>query len=321
MNKLKENIFAIGVGGACLGLLVLGYVLIFMPLTTLGQKQAELDTKLKDLKALNDSKKTLFVPTPDYAKELARKQEADEAALKEGEQFYADRTKPFQLFFDDAATPSDSATFVSRYQTEIDKLVTAYREKFKIAAAAGQNPDDLVPKVSKMDLAVADETKMAAAMKEFWIIQDVLNACMELDLGGLQSVDFPGRSAVEKNPHPYYATIIAEIQIDLSFSKKENLLTKILESKRVPFVIDSIVMRKKPEDVAKYQGLELVKVFKQGENPKAKPFEELVPEPNVSVTIRLLGFDWKGIPAPKEEEKKESEDKKDGKKDGKKQPK
>lgn len=310
MNKLKENIFGIAVGGACLGLLVLGYFLVFMPLTTLGQKQAELDLKLKDLKTLNDAKKTQFVPTIGYARELKQRQETDDAALKEGAQYYADRTKPFQVFFGDAAAAPDSATFFAQYQTEIDKLVAAYREKFQIAAAAGQNPEDLAPKVSKMDLAGADEAKMAAAMKEFWIIQEVMNACVELELGGLQSIDFPGRTTVDKYPHPYYAAVAAEVQIDLPFSKKENFLTRVLESKRVPFVIESIVMRKKPEDLARYQGLELVKDFKQGDNPKAKAFDELVPEPNVSVTARLLGFDWKGIPEQVETPKDEDPPKK-----------
>jgi hypothetical protein len=306
VNKLKENIFGIAVGGTVLGLLVLGYFLVFRPLQTLGERRAALDDKLKNLRTYNDAKKNPFVPTKAYADDLTSKRDADLAALSEGEQYYSERTKPFQLYFDDAATPPDPATFASRYQTLIDELVRAYREKAGISPAPDANPEEVPPKVSKIDLVGGiDEAKMAAAMKEFWCIQEIITACMDLGLGGLQSIDFPGRTTTDKYAHPYYGTVLAQVVIDLPFSKQENLLTKLLDSKRVPFVIEAVFMTKKPEELAKHQSLGMVKDFKQNEDPRKLKYEEIVPEPNVSVTIRLLGFDWKGIPKdePKKDEK------------------
>jgi hypothetical protein len=305
MNKLKENIFGVAVGGCAVGLLILGYFLVFRPLQTLGARQTELDARLKDLKTLNDPKKTKFVPNQPYSQALEARKEADAAALKEGEAYYTERTKPFQLYFNDAPSAPDPATFVSTYETQINQLVAAYREKFQIAAAVEGNPEEVPPVISKMDLAGADDAKRAAAMKEFWFIHEVLTACMELELGGLLSVGFPGRGTADKYAHEYYGTVLCEVLIDLPFSRKEVLLTKLLESKRVPFVIESLVMRKRPEDLGRHQSMERIKDFKQGEDHKKGGFDDHVPEPNVSVTIRLLGFDWKGIPEAAPEKEKE----------------
>jgi hypothetical protein len=303
MNKLKENAFEIATGGVLVLLLALVYFLVWQPMSTLGAKQARLEAKTKELRGLNDAKKTPEVPTQAYLELLTSRGEVEKNAISRGIEYYAEKGKKFQLFFEDAATAPDSATFLAAYTDGIRKLREEYQGKFGIKLTdPGADVNQIPPRVSTRDNL--SDTDIPVAMKEFWITKAVFDACTALGIGGLQAVDFQGRTAVEKTPHPYYGKLPVQVTVELPFAKIENLVSKLLADERVPLILEELEAKKKAEPMASFKDLAVVHDFKEVGEAKKAAYQELVPEPDVVAVMKFHGLDWKGVPA--EAEKKET---------------
>ena len=295
MDKLKENIFGIVLGAVGLLLLVLAYFLVFSPLQELSAKEEELKKTSDSYKRLIDPKRTPHVPTKEWLEYLDKQKEVDGSALKKGVEFYEEQAKAFHEYFDGEQPPA-SDIFVQRYNDSIKALIDAYREKFHIKVDPGQE-DQAPPKVGKVEAtAITDDKMMQVAMKEYWIIKDIFDAFTKLQSGGLRAIEFPGRGVEPKEAPKYYRLINCTVLADVPFSTIENLLTELFQSKRVPFELEELSYQKTPESLAQFQIPKRTQVFRNENEAKAPDadYATLVPEPNVSLTLKLSAFDWQG---------------------------
>ena len=299
MNKLKENAFTIAVVAVALVMAALAYLLVVQPFLELKKTQAQIEAKKSELEKLNSPKKK-WLETEDYIEHLKKKTENVEAAFKEGVSFYDEQTKAFHLFFDGVQVQPLQDVFVNRYTDEIRKLVDDYRTKFKITVDP-QDPEKAPPTIVKM--ADIPEAQIPLAMKEFWVIKEVFDAVNALELGGLKTIDFPQRLLEQKDPHPYYRLVNTVVTVELPFSKLEDLLTHLLGSKTVPFILQELSFTKNDTLVGQYLSLEKTQEFKSQAEGDAASYDAANPEPVVVATLKLSAIDWKGVP---EEKKKES---------------
>jgi len=306
MNKLKENIFAIAVGGMGIVLLVLLFFLVLRPLQSLGDKERKIDAETKNFAALAKRKELAIRP---FLELLRKKKDANEAALKEGIAFYEEQAKTFLSYFDGATDPPPLNQFQTAYVDAIKKLVDEYRVKFGIKVEA-EAKEGAPPKISQVELA--EDTRIPVAMKEFWIIQEIFQALNKLEIGGLKEIDFPSRLVEPKEPPPYRRHVSATVRVEILFSKIEPLLTELYSSKTVPFILEEFTYQKiqdpnSPSRIGEYQALQRDKDFKKEADASKDKYETLIPEPNVMATLKLIAIDWKGIPEEKETEKESEE--------------
>jgi hypothetical protein len=303
MNKIKENAFAIATAGTAVVILAMLYFFVFQPISALGQKETELDGEIKKLEKYNDKKREL--PTKKLASALEERAQSIQQSLDEGLKSYDERFAAFKLYFGDSATVGDPGTFSAKHTDEMDTAVKSYRE------ALGIQPDPnapaQLPEIQRSSTAgVTDEKKLAEAMREYWIAKDIIDACTKLKLPGLQKIDLTTGRAQDRQKSPYWKPIPAQVTIEMPFSQIENLLTELYASKRVSFVLETLSAFRKPETKGAYQGLEKASQFKSIEEAKSKTYDQLAPEPNLVVEIKLYAIEWIGVvQAPAEEPKKE----------------
>jgi hypothetical protein len=302
MDKIKQNSFWIAVGATGLVLAALTWFLVISKLFQLGELGAEIE---KTTGTLKTTLKKEFLPLPEYKKYLEKKLEADKNALTEGVTFYESQGKAFDTFFDDQETAPDPASFSARYADELKGtkgILTEYRTKFGIRPVDNQPEDQLAPVVSRIE--VLDEQNVPRAMKEFWIVDEIVKACTKLEIGGLKTVTFPGRTAADKDKEAdlYHGVLEIEVDVEMPFSKLENFLTELFASQRVPFLVKEILMLKPLESVTQHVKLPVVKKYKEAADADKEDFRTLVPEPVVLFKLKLDAMDWKGIPVEAEPE-------------------
>ena len=318
MDKLKENIFEISLGVVGVFLLVLAYFLVYSPLSELGAKESQMKKTISDYAKFTDPKKYPFLPTKEYKDYLEKQKEVDETALKSGVAFYDEQAKEFHEYFDGSSDPPVADLFVQKYNDAIKALVDGYREKFHIKddPQADQTP----PVVKKVEPITEENRMIPVAMKEYWMLKEIFDALTKHQIGGLRSIDFPGRAVEPKDAPKYYRSMNSTVQIDMPFSKIENVLTEIFQSKRVPFQWEELTYQKTPESLGQHQSLERSLPFKNETDAKAAEYSALVPEPPVLVTLKLSAFDWQGgileekTEAPKAEAEETTSEKKPRKK-------
>lgn len=140
------------------------------------------------------------------------------------------------------------------------------------------------------------------AMRELWIIIELFGALEELNLGGLQEVNFPDRdqtkTAADPNAPKEYNWVRARATIDMPYGDVEPLLDRIFKSDRVPLRLDSLEVYRKQENVI----VKLVesKVYKDDGEIEAEPPDKVVSEPPVTVVLELSGLNWLGPQAQAE---------------------
>jgi len=296
MNKLKENAFAIATAGTAVVLLVMLYFFVFQPISALGQKEGELDAEIKKLEGYNNKKKTPDLPTKALVAALTERAEAVQKSLDEGMKSYDERFAAFKQFFGDSTTVGDAGDFSAKHNDAMDTAVKNYREALGIQV--DPNAPTQLPELQRSSTTgVTDEKKLAEAMREYWIVKDVIDACTKLKLPGLQKIDLATGRQQDKQKSPYWKPIPVHVTIEMPFSQIENLLTELYASKRVPFVLETLGAARKPDTKGAYQGLEKAAQFKSLEEAKSKTYAQLAPEPNLVVDIKLYAIEWIGAVA------------------------
>jgi hypothetical protein len=299
MDKLKENKFWIGAIGT--GLLLVGLVfwLIYLPMSELLESQ---DALAKNIRTLEKAERWEFLPTEARWKHLRAESAAEVEALNRGIHEYDTLGKRFQEYFDDAVEPPQVSDFGARYQVEFGRLIDSYQKKFQIQASdpgapatASGDQGDLPPRVNRIQVGQLDEERLPVAMKEFWIAQSVIQTCEELDLGGLQEVEFLTRDSEHKDSAETHAWRSVRVDIDLPYSQAENLLTDLLTVDRVRFRVQSLDIQKSTASLAAHKSLVIEEEFEQYSEAKAKSYMEVAPEPDVKMQLVLDAFDWKGM--------------------------
>jgi len=287
-------------------LLAMLYFFVFQPISALGQKETELDAEIKKLEKYNDKKREL--PTKKLARALEERAGAIQQSLDEGLKGYDERFASFKQFFGDAAAVGDPGTFSAQHTDAMDTAVKNYREALGITV--DPNAPAQLPELQRMaTTGITDEKKLAEAMREYWIVKDVIDACTKLKLPGLQKIDLTTGRAQDKQKSPYWKPIPAQVTIEMPFSQIENLLTELYASKRVAFVLETLGATRKPDTKGAYQGLERASQFKSVDEAKSKTYAQLAPEPNLVVDIKLYAIEWIGAAeapvegAPKKEPK------------------
>jgi len=314
MDKLTANKFWIGVGAT--GLLLAGLVfwLVYQPMSALSDGQRKLESSIKKLEK---PLKTGFLATEEYKAYLEAKNADEVAALERGIDHYDALGKRFQEYFDDALVPGDFSGFGARYGDEFKLLISAYREKFKIDAVPADAPGasssgargELVvpPVVAHKPATQLEEDRLGVAMKEFWMAQAVIQTCEKLNLGGLQSVEFPARDAEHKDSAETHTWRAVVVGIDLPFSQAENFVAELLSGDRVRFRVQRLDIEKAAALVALHKDLVIVADFEHYATAEAKAYgdPDVAPEPAVQMRLELDALDWKGMKVedPKSDDK------------------
>lgn len=309
MDKLKENAYWISLGAVVVVLLLLAWFLIVdrifggspgqKTVTTLG---TQLERLVEKIEAYTDRE---VVPTEDYEEYLRKKLELVRLDRNDGARFYNDRMQKFNEYFDGSVQTPDFGKFASLYFEKLDKIVKDYRERFDITPPevdenerprSSRDQVELPPKVHRFDQsAIIGEESVARAMKEYWITKSLFDALEKLEIGGLQEILFEGRDLIDEEETEYIRTIDAQVTLEMPFSKIEDLITELFRADRVLFLLDGFSVEKKPEHLAPNLELKTVQVFENRDEADRAKYEELVPEPNVSVVLRLKAFEWKGM--------------------------
>lgn len=319
MDKLKQNIYWIAVGAVALVLIALMVFLVFLPLGELQKARDELQATSEKLgkaaKRDQDPKNPKQkIVTKDYKAELSRRKDALDAAKAAGVERYVQASRRFKLFFEDGEAAPPSADFSARYKDALDNLIKGYRDKFKITKPAVADDkekkddeggaDNLPPKVGRVPEPLED-AMIPLAMQEYWMIEEVFKVCDKLGLGGLQLVDFPGRTSATKESYEYQAYTEAQVQLLMAPNRVEDFVSELFASDRVLFEIVELSYHRMPASVTSLAHLELAKQYKDALTAQKEDFKDVVQEPPVVVDLKLRAFDFKGEPAEKEEPKKD----------------
>ncbi|MGQ9589690.1 MAG: hypothetical protein ACUVYA_05275 [Planctomycetota bacterium] len=289
MDKLKENLFPISVGAIGIALLVLAYLLVFSRWQALGTTTGQVRDQIQRLRTISRKRP---LPIEEQKRQLEEELESKAAALRDAADFYEQKAVPFRMFFENSTEPQPLSTFVSLYNDGVTKLIDEYRTKFGIKVEEGAQ--EVRPRVSKIE--PMDESRLERAMREYWIIAEVFRALEAHGVGGLKSIEFPGRDVAPREPPPYWRNIAFTVEADVEFSKLEDMLTELCASPVVPLILEELTVRKAPDSVAKYLALDTQATFKDAVAASRPTYDELVPEPPAAVTLKFTAVDWKGVP-------------------------
>lgn len=290
MDKLKENIFAIGVVAIGIVLLVLIALLVVVPLGDLSATRATIDTRVNELQ---NAAKRIPIAIKEVQDFYELEKERNTRALDEAVAFYDALAEPFGLFFDSQKEPPPIDTFVAMYKDRIDGLVSAYREKFKIQAAPDK-PEETPPKIDRLE--PIDETRIGMAQQEYWMIEDVFNTLNALEVGGLLEISFPGRLSQDRTTYLYRRYKDVTVKLAIPFSKVENFVTHLVSSRVVPLLIEELSIQKAQESLPTYLPLEHSQDFETASAAARVEYDAAIPEPSVVVTLKLVALIWQGVP-------------------------
>jgi len=324
MDKLKNNLFVPGVVLVVLLLLGGGYLLVYVPYNELEANTTKLESAESKLnKLLKDE----VVPTKEYVKKITTAQAEMEETFEAAVSAFSRRCDAFHLFFADAVQVPAVDVFYAQYETAIQNPTTGLRakywEKFPSPAVEGQE-EDLEKKAPTVAMVKDTEisgpegpAKMSQAMKQYWISEAVFAACHQLDISGLQSIEFPvekervsrrrsKNSAVIEPPKSKasYDKVGASVLIHMEYSKLKELLAVLYKNSRVPFLEPKSVEFGKIEDSVKgfskyirqqtFQSRALADAAEKAGEPVAL-------EPLVKVRLELVALHWKGVERSKDD--------------------
>ena len=200
MDKMKDNLFGLGVFLVVVVLGGAGYSLVYSPKADLDRQSKALSTANKALKGFISEE---VLPTEEYVRKITAAQEEMEDIFDEAVDVFQGRCEAFHLFFSDQAQVPTVSEFSGQYQDSSTSLRTKYWEKFPRKAVEGkegepekeEEPEKRAPiieMVKDTDIEGPEsEAKMRQAMKQYWISEAVFSSCEQLEIGGLQSIDFP----------------------------------------------------------------------------------------------------------------------------------
>jgi len=320
MDALKKHGFAISLGILGVGAICLLYFMVLGKVWgDLAATKSGLDSVRRDYKKYLDKK--MYPVFPSQKNQEVRDQAAQEfsGALREGEKLYEERQKKFGEI-DHPGGAQDPSGFKPYYETEIKQLIADYQKKFpppaepEESSARSRDEPQERPKVMRFPQFNVPED-VQRAMKELWIAREVFKASTELEIGGLQEIQFPDRPTGEKRaaragrkqgkkeeaPSVYqYDWVKTRVYVEMPFEKIEPLVTKLLSSDRVPLRIDLINMGRSQEAI---QENVVVKEYESRDNLVKEAPGGLITEPPVRVIFEFSALDWTG-PKEKSEEKK-----------------
>ncbi len=320
MDKMKDNLFGLGVFLVVVVLGGAGYSLVWSP-------EADLDRQSKVLikanKALGEFISEEVLPTEEYVRKITVAQEKMEDIFDEAVGVFQGRCEAFHLFFSDQAQVPAVSEFSGQYQDSSTSLRTKYWEKFPHKAVEGkegesakeEDPEKRAPiieMVKDTDIEGPEsEAKMRQAMKQYWISEAVFSACDQLEIGGLQSIDFPvekersssRRSRKKSEPETptskvVYAKVEATVLLHMKYSKLKEFLGALYKNPRVPFLEPKSVEFGKIEDSVKdFSKFVRQQTFQSRALADAAEAagELTVQEPLVKVRLDLVALDWKRV--------------------------
>ncbi|HZN57290.1 MAG TPA: hypothetical protein VFD71_04375 [Planctomycetota bacterium] len=297
MDKLKQNSYWIAVGATCLVLLAAAYFLVVAPLGELSAKQEELNARIDKVDAALKRKDTVSKKLKAW---LVEKNEADNQALEKGKEFYDAQGKPFDLYFNDAEAKPAVNEFSATYTDELKKLVEGYQQKFSIQPNA-EDPTKTLPVIEPYTAEALNDENIPMAMKEFWVTEEIIKACEKLELGGLQSLKFPGRTDTKVDPLPYNRRVRTEVLMSLPAAKIEDLLSELFASQRVLFEVEKLEYSRTQDTLARYATLIQSDSYKDPTEAAKSRYEDKFPDPPVALKLDLWAFDYTGVPVIKEE--------------------
>lgn len=297
MDKIKENLFPISVGAIAVVLLAMIYFLVYSPLSELHSTEKSLNTQ----KGVIDKLANLpMVPTKKYIDYLEQQKLTDEQDVQEALASYNERTSKFREFFGGRPEAPSLSAFTGVLNDAISDKIRQYQSDFVPDAEIvdATNPQAGRPLVEIPPPLVEDD--MPRLMREYWIFEEILDACTELQLGGLVSISYPLRLNPEKGDFYNWQQVLVEIHMPPS--KLEDLLTKLFSSERVPFVMKDVIAKNIQTYAESF--VEIVKrgKFANQNESESHPYEEVVPEPPVHVTLTLNALNWTGEVTETEED-------------------
>jgi len=289
MDKIKENLFPISVGAIAVVLLAMIYFLVYSPLSELHSTEKSLNTQ----KGAIDKLAALpMVPTKKYVDYLEEQKLTDEQDIQEALAFYDGRAAKFREYFGGQPEAPGFSAFTGLLNDALSDKLRQYQSDYvpdeEIADAT--NPQAGRPSVEIPPPMVPED--MSRTMREYWIFEEILNACTELELGGLVSIAYPLRLNPEKGEFYNWQQVLVEIHMPPS--KVEDLLTKLFSSERVPFVMKDVVAK----NIQRYAE-SFVEIIRRGKfanqnESESHSYEEVVPEPPMHVTLTLNALNWTG---------------------------
>ena len=135
MDKMKDNLFGLGVFLVVVVLGGAGYSLVWSPEADLAIQRKALDKAKDDLEGFI-SKEVL--PTEEYVRKITAAQEEMEDIFGEAVDVFQGRCEAFHLFFSDQAQVPAVSEFSGQYQDSSTSLRTKYWAKFPRKAGEGK---------------------------------------------------------------------------------------------------------------------------------------------------------------------------------------
>ena len=320
MDKMKDNLFGLGVFLVVVVLGGAGYSLVYSPKADLDRESEALSIANKALKGFISEE---VLPTEEYVTKITAAQEEMEDIFGEAVDVFQGRCEAFHLFFSDQAQVPAVSEFSGQYQDSSTSLRTKYWEKFPHKAVEGkegesaqeEDPEKRTPiieMVTDTDIEGSEsEAKMRQAMKQYWISEAVFSACDQLEIGGLQSIDFPvekersssRRSRKKSDPEAptskvVYAKVEATVLLHMKYSKLKEFLGALYKNPRVPFLEPKSVEFGKIEDSVKdFSKFVRQQTFQSRALADAAEAagELTVQDPLVKVRLDLVALDWKRV--------------------------
>ena len=320
MDKMKDNLFGLGVFLVVVVLGGAGYSLVYSPKADLDRQSKALSTANKALKGFISEE---VLPTEEYVRKITAAQEEMEDIFDEAVDVFQGRCEAFHLFFSDQAQVPTVSEFSGQYQDSSTSLRTKYWEKFPRKAVEGkegepekeEDPEKRAPiieMVKDTDIEGPEsEAKMRQAMKQYWISEAVFSSCEQLEIGGLQSIDFPvekersasRRSSKKSEPKAptskvVYAKVEATVLLHMKYSKLKEFFGALYKNPRVPFLDPKSVEFGKIEDSVKdFSKFVRQQTFQSRALADAAEAagELTVQDPLVKVRLDLVALDWKGV--------------------------
>ncbi len=303
MDKLKENAYWISLGAIVVALLLLVWFLVVARMYGgSGVTVATLGVKLKrDLASIQDLNGREQVPTSEYEEHLQKALDRVRLDRNDGVRQYNDAQDKFRQFFDGTTRVQDPGSFAAAYHEKIEELIENYRDEFEIEEVEDEDERDKaqaeVPGVDRLEQGGIFAENVPVAMKEYWITEAIFKALTELQIGGLQKVDFRRGGKADEEENEHFSMIDVTMKIEMPFSKIEDLISQLFRDDRVRFVFDGFEIVKSVAHLKPNIALKKIEVFEDRDEADRAKYADVVDEPNVSVALTLKVLDWKGMAA------------------------
>ena len=296
MDKLKENAYWISLGAIVVALLLLVWFLVVARIyggsgNTVKTLGAKLERDLKSIKAFTSGD---YVPTEEYERHLKANLERVRLNRNDGAGQYNDAQDRFRQFFDGKTVPPDAGTFAAAYHEKLEALIKNYQVEFEIEVEDEEDKDERdkaqaeVPSVDRIEGGIFTEN-VPIAMKEYWITEAIFKALSELQIGGLQKVDFRrgGGRKDDEEENEHFSMLDVALTIEMPFSKIEDLISQLFRDDRVRFVFDGFEIAKTVEHLKPNIALTKIEEFEDRDEADRAKYADVVDEPNVSVALTL----------------------------------